>query len=86
MVQVEEVRHREQISDFGIISVSGEEKVSLVELLVKHGAKLNVLTVRGYTPLDRCVFHYVIGNYNKEILKILVKAGAKLKPLTGQQG
>ena len=69
------------------MSLSGEEKVPLVELLVKHGAKLNVLTVRGYTPLDRCVFHYVIGNYNKkEILKILVKAGAKLKPLIGQQG
>ena len=58
----------------------------MVELLVKHGAKLNVLTVRGYTPLDRCVFHYVIGNYNKEILKILVRAGAKLKPLTSQPG
>ncbi len=60
--------------------------MSLVELLVKHGAKLNVLTARGYTPLDRCVFHYVMGNYNKQILKILVRAGARLKPLTSQPG
>ncbi len=64
----------------------GSDKLPLVELLISHGAQLNSLTARGYTPLDRCVFHYVIGNYNKEILKLLVQSGAHLKPLTSPVG
>ena len=53
----------------------------MTRLLIEKGAKLNAVTIRGDTPLDRCVFHYVLGNYNREVLVTLVVAGAILRPV-----
>ncbi len=65
------------------MSISGLVKAEMTEVLLRHGAHINVRTHRGYSVLDRCVFHYVIGDrkYNISSLKTLVVAGAHLKPL-----
>ena len=69
---------------FLVVLYIGPTKVELTRLLIEKGARLNAKTDRGYTPLDRCVFYFVLGNYNREVLVTLVVAGAILRPVTLQ--
>ena len=62
---------------------SDSEKLKYVDYLIRHGAKLNVVSFRGYTPLDRCVFHSMLGGFSADCLLRLVQAGAYLKPVPG---
>ena len=60
----------------------GEARLAITVLLIKHGGCLNVTTVRGYTILDRCVVHYVIGGgWTADALGPLVATGANLRPM-----
>lgn len=56
-------------------------KLEITRMLIERGARINVTTSRGDTPLDRCVFYSVLGNYNQEVLVTLVVAGALLRPV-----
>ena len=53
------------------------------DLLLRHGAKVNMTDERGVSPLHACIFHTVISRSGADglnILRRLVAAGAILKP------
>ena len=64
--------------------LAGSPKYVAAELLLKHGAKVNVADERGVTPLEVCIFHSVISrspDYDGlSVLRRLVAAGALLHP------
>jgi len=55
---------------------------SVLSLLLEAGSCVNAPTLRGYTALDRCVVHHVMGGRrNHRLLSMLVAAGAALQPM-----
>ena len=65
------------------LSFSDPERNKYVEYLIQHGAKINAVSLRGYTPLDQCVFHSLLAGFDAESLLRLVQAGAQLKRMPG---
>ena len=56
-----------------------DDKLLIVDLLLSHGAKLNVKTAREHTPLEDCVFFSAFTrDANVSVMMRLVAAGAKL--------
>jgi len=61
----------------------GSCKYTSADLLLRHGAKVNMTDERGVSPLHACVFHQIIsrpGSDGLSILRRLAAAGAILKP------
>ena len=56
-----------------------EDKLHIVDLLLCHGAKLNVKTAREHTPLEDCMFFSAYTrDANLYVMMKLAAAGAKL--------
>ena len=75
-------------SCYGLLPV-GVCKYSSADLLLLHGAKVNMTDERGVSPLHACVFHTIISRPSSaglSIVRRLAAAGAVLRPgsLTGQ--
>jgi len=65
------------------VSTVGSSKYMSTDLLLRHGAKVNMTDERGVSSLHACIFHTVIsrsGGDGLSILRRLVSAGAILKP------
>lgn len=53
-----------------------------MDLLLRHGAKVNVIDDRGSSPVQACVFHVIISRHCSDglnVLRRLVSAGALLQ-------
>ena len=65
------------------VSTVDLRKYTSTDLLLRHGAKVNMTDERGVSPLHACIFHTVISRSSGDgfsILRRLVAAGAILKP------
>jgi len=65
------------------LSSVDSNKYSSTDLLLRHGAKVNMTDERGVSPLHACIFHTIISRSSGDglnILRRLVAAGAILKP------
>ena len=68
------------------LCVANAFKYGSVDLLLRHGAHVNVMDDRGATPLQACTFHCIISRHSSDglsVLRRLVAAGALLQAARG---
>jgi len=66
-----------------LFHVGDSFKYDSIDLLLRHGARVNAVDNRGATPLQSCVFHAIISRHSSDglsVLRRLVAAGAMLQP------
>ena len=64
-----------------VFYVGDSFKYDSIDLLLRHGARINAIDNRGATPLQACVFHAIISRHSSDglsVLRRLVAAGAML--------